>query len=204
MLVRLKRFIESAAQTTPIFGSTNRFEPWQLKYRYRVHGLDLGSEIPLFGVAPADETDLPEIALGFGPVPRSLPDPVLLGARYALSRDSLTIQLDGVARFLVAQGRRITVERLADGHDAVIAGLALMRPLGTILLQRRVLAFIASAVATVGYIAQCVATNGSYGQGDPEFYCRNQHQFITIAGFGGIQNGNFPSLDCAKKACCNN
>ena len=112
---------------------------WGLRIRSEV-------EVPLSpGAAPVEP---PDVTIRFGAVPAA---PVAASAGPACPWEStpgvFRLDVDGVARYLVREGREITVERTGGGEAAV--GTFLLGPVMAACLQQRgIVALHASAVET--------------------------------------------------------
>lgn len=124
---------------------------------YRAFGLNLRSSLPLPELLPgsADDVDL-EICEGF--VPEALDDAAESGLRYQVAPGCLLLRVDGIARYLVEDGRRITV-RPEPGADANAVRLFLLgSALGAVLHQRGDLVLHGSAITAkdgaVGFLGR--------------------------------------------------
>ncbi len=110
----------------------------------------------LYGMTVAMPFECPELAPGDGavavrvheaPVPRSLLEPSARGVRFEATREELLLRVDGVARFHVARGESITIEREDGASDDDVRVFLLGSALGALLHQRGVLPFHGSAIA---------------------------------------------------------
>ena len=88
----------------------------------------------------------PDVRIAYGAVPEALAGAVRKGVRYEAAPGKLLLIVDGVARFLVREGKEIVVERHTDVHDDDIRLFLLGSVFGALLHQRGVLALSASAV----------------------------------------------------------
>jgi hypothetical protein len=122
--------------------------PKPAQHRYRIHGFVLGSEMEFPELARDDGDDESDVTLRFGRVPPRIDNPRQRGACFQARAGEMLLWLDGIARFLVADGRAITIEREVGATDERIRALALASPLAALLLQRGLLALHASAIAT--------------------------------------------------------
>src|SRR4029077_8012520 len=95
-------------------------------YFYCPYGLRLRSAIALPGLTNGPESDF-DADIALGSVPPSLPGAVDIGLRYQSARGRFLITVDGVARFLVADGERILID-LHPGADEAAVRLFLLGP----------------------------------------------------------------------------
>ncbi len=117
-------------------------------HRYRSHGLVFDSDLEFPELARDGGNDAPDVTVRFGRVPRKIENPRQSGVCYQARAGEMLLWLEGVARFHVAEGRTITIERGAAATDVAIRALALSSPLAALLLQRGLLTLHASAVVT--------------------------------------------------------
>jgi len=81
-----------------------------------------------------------------GPVPRVLSDPVGRGVLWQTGPGVLLLEVPDVARFLVEDGRSMTIEPWDGADPRVVARFAGMTPLAAVAWQRGMLALHAAAV----------------------------------------------------------
>ncbi|MEY2879757.1 MAG: hypothetical protein RLZZ15_2137 [Verrucomicrobiota bacterium] len=108
----------------------------------------VASEIVLPDLPPAAGAAEPDVRIQFGRTPQELEAARWVGAGLAARPGAALHWLDGVARFLVTEGREILVERTGETSDAALRALLWSTPLAALALQRGLLALHASAVAT--------------------------------------------------------
>ena len=113
---------------------------------YTAYGLGIRSEIslPLAPAAPATDT---EVCIRVGAVPETLGTPRVRRRAWEAAPGVFLLAVDGVARYLVREGREIVVEPAPGGGEAVGAFL-LGSVLAACLKQRGILTLHASAIAT--------------------------------------------------------
>ena len=124
----------------------------RLPHDYTAYGLHVRSPIALpFAPRPGRPAGAPDVAVRFGPTPAALPTPVFVrkkvGIRWEAASGAFLMNVDGVARYLVSDGRDILVE-LCDGSDSEIAASLTGPVLAALLQQRGVMPFHASAIET--------------------------------------------------------
>lgn len=122
-----------------------------------------GSAIPAsnfhqaFGLGIRSELVLPELLAGtpgladdvtirFGAVPEDLPDAAGRGVRYASAPGRLLLRVDGVARYLIVDGKTITIDRQPGAEEDDIRVFLLGSAFGALLHQRQDLVLHGSAI----------------------------------------------------------
>ena len=128
-------------------------------YRYSGFGLTFDSEwpCPVFapGAGPAD------VRIRVGPVPEGLERPVVRGVMFEAEANRILLNVRGTARFLIEDGREITVEP-AHGVAEESVRVFLTPALGVLLLQRGAFVLHAAACASP---RGAVLLAGSSGRG---------------------------------------
>ncbi len=119
-------------------------------HRFSLYGLGFDSALAFPGLPPALSDEPADVVIEIGSTPARLDPPVKEGVCYQTTPRELLIWLEGVARFLVTDGRAIRVEPEPGADLTEVRRLLLSSPLGALLLQRGLLAFHASAVAREG------------------------------------------------------
>ena len=115
---------------------------------YTAYGLRLRSAVALpFIHLPEGLEGEPDVVIRFGAVPASLPAPVDKRQLWETMSGRFLLSIDGVARYLVADGRDVLVER-RGGSDHDIGVYLTGSVLGALLQQRGVATLHASAVET--------------------------------------------------------
>ena len=114
--------------------------------RYAAYGLCIGSEISL-PLPPASRERGTEVDIRIGAVPKTLTAPRVRRGAWEAAPGVFLMSVDGVARYLVRDGREITVQPARNGDQAVNAFL-LGSVFAACLKQRGVLTVHASAIAT--------------------------------------------------------
>ncbi len=83
-----------------------------------------------------------------GEVPAELPDFKSRGARFRVAPGKLLVWINGVARYLVLDGREIVIQPAPGAEENDLRELLLCSPMGALLHQRGVLPLHASVIAT--------------------------------------------------------
>ena len=129
-------------------------------YSYWVFGLQVTSELSLpelyAGAEPAD------VVIRRGPVPDDLPDAQAHGVLYQAAPGVFRLKVNGIARYLVTDGREIVVQADADADASAVRVFLLGSAMGALLLQRGILPLHTSAIESAG---RCVAFAGNSGRG---------------------------------------
>lgn len=114
--------------------------------RYRAFELEISSEFPLPAGPGAGELEA-DVTIVAGPVPSGLKCPSDTGLLFQAAPGEFLLSVEGIARYYVEAGHRITVEPApgakADAVEVFLSGSAM----GALLHQRGLLALHASAVA---------------------------------------------------------
>lgn len=113
-----------------------------------------------WGLNIASRMDLPEFMEGsgkcadvfvdYGVVPDSLHEVRTRGVLYQAAPGRFLLTVDGVANYLVANGREITIEKAADAEDDAVRLFLQGSAFGALLHQRGVLPLHASAIRVNG------------------------------------------------------
>ena len=97
---------------------------------------------------PPDIPDYPQIITGH--VPPFLDDPARCGVLWHATQGRFMLEVPGVARYLVEQGKQITIDPLAENNTEAINRFLNWTPLAALWLQRGLLAFHAAAAERDG------------------------------------------------------
>lgn len=119
-------------------------------HRHRVFGLNVDACVPLPVEARADDAGPADVEIVEGSVPSDLPNVRVHGVRFQAADGRAMLTVDGVARFLVEAGRRITIARDAAADDDDVRVFLLGPVLGALLNQRGELVLRGSAIAVDG------------------------------------------------------
>ncbi len=119
-------------------------------HHHRAFGLTIRSCLPLPELLPVCDPTSADIEVAFGDVPVELPGAVVRGVRYEAAPDRLLLRVDEVARYLVNDGWRVTIEREPGGEDADVRAFLLGPVMGAILHQRDDLVLHGSAIEVEG------------------------------------------------------
>jgi hypothetical protein len=117
-----------------------------LKHSYRAFGLSFESDIDC-GLAPSDSGDF-DVSIRLGEVPDHLSGASGHGVLYDCTPSKFLLKIEGVARYLVSDGRTIVIQPERDADFESVSLFLSGSVFGALLHQRRVLTFHASAVVT--------------------------------------------------------
>lgn len=129
-------------------------------YHYTVYGLNIGSELELPELTPARMMQ-PEVAIGFGTVPEHLPGIRGSGVLFEAAFNDFLIKFEGIGRFRVQNGNRITIQAEKEALVSDIRLVLLGSGMGSLLHQRGVLAIHGSAITDGRHTAIISGPSGS-------------------------------------------
>jgi len=112
---------------------------------YTAFGLRIRSCLLLPELLP-DTGPGEDVNIVYDPVPEDLPEAVQKGVRYQAAPGRLLLKVDGVARFLVSDGRGVAIERDPAADDDDVRVFLLGSVLGALLHQRADLVLHGSAI----------------------------------------------------------
>jgi hypothetical protein len=117
--------------------------------RFRAWGLNIVSymDLPEFLPGYGESSD---VVVDYGTVPHSLDDVRAKGVRYQAGPGRFLLTVDGIARYLVADGREIFIQKAADAEDDAVRLFLQGSVFGALLHQRGVLPLHASAILANG------------------------------------------------------
>ncbi len=126
-------------------------QPGPATHRYRVYGLEVASELALPELVPSPSGQA-DVSIELGPVAPGLEETLVGASWYAANRHEFLLRIDNVARYYVADGRRITIDVDSAGQ-APASDLRLWllgSAFGALLHQRGLLPLHVSAVKAPG------------------------------------------------------
>jgi hypothetical protein len=134
-----------------------------LYFYYRIFGLTLETQLECPELIPAGEDFAePDVSVRFGRTPHCLDAPLMSGNWFEGACRTMLLRIDGVARYLIENGKNITVEPVADTSAGDIRLFLLGSAMGAILHQRNILPFHGSTVCSGG---QAYTFSGKSGTG---------------------------------------
>lgn len=122
---------------------------------YRIFDLVVESEIELFGLAACTEADVADVRIKIGKIDV---DPVKNAKR---DSDLALLEIDGIGRYLVSEGREILLEPAPGAHDRNLRLYLLGSAMGLLLHQRGLLPLHANAVEIEGKAFAFMGPSGS-------------------------------------------
>lgn len=128
--------------------------------KYTIFGLDVVSDFILDELFPSDETG--EIEIIHGTVPGEIDDMLEKNELFQASRRELLLNIRGVAKYLITDGKTIVVEPYAGASYSAIKLYLLGTAFGSLLLLRGLLPIHGTAVMIDG---NCVLVTGISGAG---------------------------------------
>jgi hypothetical protein len=117
---------------------------------HRAFGLRISACLPLRELQTDESPGTPDVEIVFGEVPTELEGALEIGVRYQAAPGRLLLVVDDVARFLIEQGRKITIGLFPNADDDDVRLFLLGSAFGALLHQRQDLVLHASAIAVDG------------------------------------------------------
>jgi hypothetical protein len=144
------------------------------QYIYRVFGLTIGSSMEIPELLPAEGE--PDVLIREGSVPEALENPKTVGVRFQVKPGHFLLKVDNIAKYLVSEGRRITIETFPGVEEEDIRLFLLGSAFGALIHQQGLLPLHASAIEVQG---RCVVFCGVSGSGKSTlaktFFSRGYH-----------------------------
>jgi hypothetical protein len=117
-------------------------------YHYRAHGFTISSELELPELLAFDAT--PDVRIRVGPVAAELEGPVRHGPGYQAAEGRYLLDVPGIARYLVTEGRDVRVAPTPGTAESSVRVFLLSSVMAAVTHQRGLLAMHASTVAFDG------------------------------------------------------
>jgi hypothetical protein len=117
-------------------------------YHYRAHGFTISSELELPELLALDGT--PDVRIRVGPVAAELEGPVRHGPGYQAAEGRYLLDVPGIARYLVTEGRDVRVAPTPGTAESSVRLFLLSSVMAAVTHQRGLLAMHASTVAFDG------------------------------------------------------
>ena len=150
--------------------------------QYRICGLNVASELDLsIAIAEEPEADgsVADVIIRRGLVPTSLVQATQTGPTWQVAEGQILLMLPGVARFLIAEGREITVEPEGNGGDENFRIFLLGSAMGALMHQRGALVLHAGAVAVNGEAVLFCGPSGAGKSSLVAALCASGYPLIT-------------------------
>lgn len=131
-----------------------------MPYHYSAFGLNIESDLecPHLMAGAAPDSD---VVIRLGSTPPELEDAGAQDKYYQTNSNQFLMKIDGVARYLVSDGREIIVEALPEAAERDVQLFLLGSAMGALLHQRGALALHGSAIATERGAALFVGESGA-------------------------------------------
>ena len=117
-----------------------------MPYNYVAFGFRISSDFDCPEFLKSEKGD--DVHLAFGPVPGYLPESQMVGVGCAIATAQCLVDIPGVARYLIQNGDRISIERAVSAEIDAVNLFLLGTAFGALLHQRNVFPLHASAVET--------------------------------------------------------
>ena len=115
------------------------------KYLYQLYGMTISTPFECPELLSSEGE--PAVEICHGSVPDGLADPTARGVRFQATQTEFLLKVDGVAKFFVANGRSITIEKDQAATDDDVRVFLLGSAFGALLHQQGLLPFHGSAIA---------------------------------------------------------
>lgn len=106
------------------------------KYKYKVYGLKIESDLILPELERLDESDNVDVIISCGSMPIKISESIKNGKKYKYKKKEMWFYIEGVAKYLVSNGNSIIVEIDANASSVEVKKFILGSCLGMTLLQR--------------------------------------------------------------------
>lgn len=118
---------------------------------YRAFGLNIQCELQSaadFGLSETPPSTAADAVISYGAVPTSLENSSYSGTVVSAAPRAILLNLPGVARYLIRDGKEIIIEACENAVPGDVATYTFGTALGSLLYQRHILALHGSAVGT--------------------------------------------------------
>jgi hypothetical protein len=153
--------------------------PTTISHFHHAFGLGFRSCLPLPELLPSCSTAPTDVEIVAGPVPLELADATKRCVRFQSAPGQLLLQVDGVARFLIKDGRQIVIDRDPAADDDDVRVFLLGSCLGALLHQRQDLVLHGSAIEWEGSAAIFVGASGVGKSTIASAFRRRGHAALT-------------------------
>lgn len=135
-----------------------------MKETYHIFGLNIQSvlSLPATPIQNLPEIIVTDVVIAYGDTPGQLINPLIKGIRYQAAPGEFLLRVDGVARYYVQEGRRITIQPESAAEEESILIFLMGSAFGALLHQRNTLVLHAGAITVNG---QSVIFAGHSGSG---------------------------------------
>jgi hypothetical protein len=127
-------------------------------YYYQAFGLTIASALPCPELLPSDGDA--DITISYGPVPDGLELVQQQGVCYQVNSGAFLLKLEGIAKYIVTGGERITIERVPGAQDNEVRLFLLGSAFAALLIQRGLLPLHGCAVEVNGGAAVFLGPSG--------------------------------------------
>lgn len=117
-------------------------------HHYTAYGLSILSSFPLPELSEREDSDPAQVTICNGPVAQKLADRIAHGALFEAGPGTFLLKMEGVARYLVRGGNRITIDAVPGADEDSVRLFLFGSVFGALLQQRGLLPLHASAIET--------------------------------------------------------
>lgn len=132
------------------------------EFHYTCHGIRFSSTFPCPELRETDEHPSPDVRISEGDTPEHLEGAARTAARFAVAPGQLLLQVDGVARYWVRDGKEIVMQRHPNAHADDARLFLYGTAFGAVILQQGRVPLHATTVVKDG---RAVAFAGPSGAG---------------------------------------
>ena len=148
-------------------------------HHHTAFGLAIRSCLPLPELLTAEPDAPADIEIAYGEVPAELPGLLKRGVRFQAAPGALRLQVDGIASYLIAGGRQITIAREPGVADDDVRVFLLASAFGALLHQREDLVLHGSAVEWNGEAVVFIGRSGVGKSTLATAFRRKGHAILT-------------------------
>lgn len=119
-----------------------------MKFKYRVYGLNIESELELPELIKLDETnnDNIDVSISYGSAPEDLKQQINETTCVSINRDNLCVYVKDIAVYQVLDGNKIIIDPLKEKDNERIKSFLLGWSFGVLFVQRNTIALHGSAM----------------------------------------------------------
>lgn len=128
-------------------------------YYYQAFGLTIESTIPCPELVPQEGA--PDVSIRYGSVPEALDDVNEAKGWYQQNPEAVLLKIDSIANYLIFQGKKIIIDRVAGSHDDEVRLFLFGSAFGALLHQRGLLPLHGSAIEVHGRAVLFVGPSGN-------------------------------------------
>ena len=153
--------------------------PADTPHSHLAFGLKINSALRLPELLSSNSDAPPDVTIEFGTVAVDLPDGVASGVRFAAAPGRLLLRVDGVARYLITEGKHIRIDPDPTTDETDIRVFLLGSAFGALLHQRRDLVLHGSAIDWEGEAVVFLVISGMGKSTTANAFRKRGHAVLT-------------------------